>query len=158
MPSIYEILRKDHDKHRGLLKQLAETEGDSPERRKLWEAFYYDVGAHAAAEEEAFYGPLMEDEDGQPKSRHSVAEHKELDDIIQELEEMDMSSSGWLTRFKTLRHRYEHHIEEEEEDIFEVARNALGDDSGGEIASTFEARKAKERKLVDEKADEALEE
>ena len=116
MATIYELLKKDHDKHRDLLAKLAETAGDSDERRKLWESFYCDVGAHAAAEEETFYAPLMEDEDGQPKGRHSVAEHKELDDIVQELVEMEMSSPGWLTRFKTLRERYEHHIEEEEEE------------------------------------------
>ena len=99
MPSIYETLKKDHDSHRDLLAQLAETEGDSSKRRKLWKEFYYDVGGHAAAEEETFYAPLMKGEAGQPKGRHSVAEHKELDDIIQELDEMDMSSPGWLTRF-----------------------------------------------------------
>ena len=36
MPSIYETLKKDHDSHRDLLAQLAETEGDSSKRRKLW--------------------------------------------------------------------------------------------------------------------------
>jgi len=157
MATIYELLKKDHDKHRELLAKLAETSGDSAERRKLWESFYYDVGAHAAAEEETFYGPLMEDEDGQPKGRHSVAEHKELDDIVQELVEMELSSPGWLMRFKTLRERYEHHIEEEEEEIFETARDVLGHDASGEIGNRFQTRKAKERKLVDEKAEEALE-
>jgi hemerythrin-like domain-containing protein len=158
MPSIYDALKKDHDKHRDLLARLAETSGESEERQSLWKTFYYDVGAHAAAEEESFYGPLMEDEVGQPKGRHSVSEHKELDDIIQELDEMDMSSPGWLTRFKTLRHEYEHHIDEEEEEIFETARKVLGDDKSGAIGECFRARKARERKLVDEKAEEALEE
>ena len=158
MKTIYQTLKDDHDKHRALLADLADTEGDSQKRRNLWKEFYYDVGGHAAAEEESFYALLMKDKDGQPKGRHSVAEHKELDDIIQELEEMEMSSPGWLTRFKTLRHDYEHHIKEEEEEIFETARKVLGDDFDGKIASTFRNRKAKERKLVDEKAEAALEE
>lgn len=158
MPTIYEKLKSDHDKHRGLLAKLAETEGDSRERRELWNKFYYDVGAHAAAEEEAFYSKLMADSDGQSEGRHSVAEHHELDRIMQELNEMDMSSPGWLTRFKTLKDRYEHHIEEEEEDIFPVAKGVLGGDKAGEFAAKFAERKEEERKLVDEKADDALEE
>ncbi|KCZ58272.1 MULTISPECIES: hemerythrin domain-containing protein [Hyphomonas] len=158
MPSIYETLKKDHDKHRELLAQLAETTGDSSRRRELWKQFYYDVGGHAAAEEETFYSPLMEKEDGQPKGRHSVAEHKELDDIIQELDEMDMSSPGWMTRFKTLRHDYEHHIDEEEEEIFPVAKKVIGKDEDGAISQSFLKRKARERKIVDEKAEAALEE
>ena len=40
MPSIYETLKKDHDSHRDLLAQLAETEGDTSKRRKLWKEFY----------------------------------------------------------------------------------------------------------------------
>ena len=173
MPSIYETLKKDHDSHRDLLAQLAETEGDSSKRRKLWKEFYYDVGGHAAAEEvaagldlrtvaaaeeETFYAPLMKGEEGQPKGRHSVAEHKELDDIIQELNEMDMSSPGWLTRFKTLRHDYEHHIDEEETEIFPVAKDVIGPDKDGSIGEAFLERKQREMKLVDQKAEEALEE
>ena len=158
MTTIYERLKADHDKHRDLLDRLAKTTGDSETRRELWNEFYFDVGAHAAAEEESFYGPMIETEDGQPHARHSVAEHHELDEIMQELEEMDMSSPGWLTRFKTLKHDYLHHIEEEENDIFPCAKEAVGEDTSGELASKFDARKQKERKLVKEKAEAALEE
>lgn len=158
MPTIYEKLKSDHDKHRGLLAKLAKTEGNSPERRKLWETFYYDVSAHAAAEEVSFYSQLISDSDGQSEGRHSVAEHQELDDMLQELNEMDMSSPGWLTRFKTMKDRYEHHIEEEEEDIFPVAKDVIGSDKSGEVAAEFAERKKEECKLVDEKAEDALEE
>ncbi len=157
MATIYEELKSDHDKHRELLAQLEETSGDSEERRTLWQAFYYDVGAHAAAEELTFYSSLIAKSDGQPEGRHSVAEHHELDEIIQELNEMDMSSPGWLTRFKTLKDRYEHHIEEEEEDIFPVAKEVIGADKSGKIAAEFTKKKKQERKLVDKKAEEALE-
>lgn len=158
MATIYDVLKEEHDTHRELLSKIAETSGDSEERKKLWTIYFYDVSAHAAAEEEAFYSPLMKKEDGQPHARHSVAEHKKLDDIMQELEgEIDMDSPGWLTRFKTLKHEYEHHIEEEENEIFENARKVLGDDADGEIAKVFEKRKAKELALVDDKAEAALE-
>ncbi len=156
MTTIYKTLKKDHEKHRELLAKIAETSGDSPERRELYSKFFYDVSAHAAAEEEAFYSPLMKTSDGQPEARHSVAEHKKLDDIMKELMDMDMSSTGWLTRFKTLKHDYEHHMEEEENEIFEQARESIGGDKDGDIAETFIERKAAERKLVDEKAEDAL--
>ena len=78
MTTIYDRLKSDHDRHRQLLSQLVETCGDSEARRKLWETFFYEVGAHAAAEEEAFYAPLMEESKGQPKARHSVSEHHDI--------------------------------------------------------------------------------
>jgi hypothetical protein len=158
MTTIYDRLKSDHDRQRDLLARLAETSGDSNTRRELWTTFYYDIGAHAAAEEEAFYAPLMENSKGQPKARHSVSEHHEVDEMIQDIEGMDFSSPGWLARFKTMRERYEHHIDEEENEIFETARKVLGADSSGEIAATFDTRKKKERSLVDAKAEAELEE
>lgn len=157
MPTIYERLKSDHDRHREWLAKLAGTEGASDARRKLWNTFYYDVAAHAAAEEVTFYSSLISESDGQSEARHSVAEHHELDEMMKELNEMDMSSPGWLTRFKTMKDRYEHHIDEEEEDIFPVAREVIGPDKSGQVAAEFAERKREEEKLVDKKADEALE-
>ena len=157
MTTIYEAIKQDHQVHRDLLEKIADTQGDSEERRKCWEEFYYDVKSHAAAEEETFYSKLIAKPDGQDDARHSVAEHKELDDIMMELQEMDMSSPGWLTRFKTLKHDYEHHMEEEENEIFEKAREVVSEDESGKIAAQFEERKTAERKLVDEKAEASLE-
>lgn len=156
--SIYEKIEQDHGLHRDLLNKLAETEGDSEERRRLWKKFYYDVKAHAAAEEETFYSKLMEDPSGQDDARHSVAEHKEMDDIMEELQVMDFSSPGWLTRFKTLKHDYEHHMEEEEDDIFSKAREVFDNDEINAIGERFDKRKDAERELVDDKAEQSLEE
>lgn len=158
MATIYEVIRKDHKKHRDLLDKLAETHGASPEREKYWNEFYYDVKSHAAAEEETFYSKLMETTDGQDDARHSVSEHKELDDIMEELNSMEFDNPGWLTRFKTLKHDYEHHMDEEEEDIFKKAREVLKDDESSKYATNFLKRKAAEGELVDVKAKESLEE
>jgi hemerythrin superfamily protein len=156
MTTIYQRLKNDHDKHRDLLEKIVDTSGDSDERRKHWKTFYEDVSAHAAAEEEVFYAPLMAKEDGQPLSRHGVAEHKELDDIMLELEEMDFSSPGWLARFKTLKHKYEHHMEEEENDIFPDAKDIVSKDAALKMADKFDERKKQERALVDQKAEDAM--
>lgn len=158
MATIYEAIKEDHEKHRDLLEKLSETSGDSPERRRLWTEFYYDVKSHAAAEEETFYSKLIAQPMGQDDARHSVHEHQQLDDIMVELDEMDMSSSGWLTRFKTLKHDYEHHMEEEENEIFSKAREVIEGDTDPTIAEAFEARKLAERGLVDKKDAEKLEE
>ena len=98
----------------------------------------------------------MKDADGQPKARHSVAEHKELDDLIDELNDMDMSSSGWLNRFKTLRHDYEHHIDEEEEDIFPVAEDVFSHEKAEQLGQRFEKREKAELSLVAEKSESKL--
>ena len=156
--TIYDLLKNDHDKHRKLMDEISDTSGDSEARQKAWKEFFYEVSAHAAAEEEAFYGPLIKTEDGQPHARHSVAEHHEVDEMMAELNETDMSSPGWLTKFKTMRHRYEHHIDEEEEDIFPAAKEALGKDAHGKYGQEFMRRNDRARELVDEKTDAAPDE
>tara|TARA_R110002049_G_scaffold307712_2_gene509066 strand:- start:40792 stop:41268 length:477 start_codon:yes stop_codon:yes gene_type:complete len=157
MPSIYDAIKADHDEHRTLLNTLAETTGASDERRAAWDRFYHDVKSHAAAEEETFYSKLISKTWGQDAARHSVHEHQQLDDILEELNEMDMASPGWLTRFKTLKHEYEHHIDEEEDEIFTRAKEVIGEEKNEEFGAKFEARKKKERKLIDEKREDSLE-
>ena len=108
--------------------------------------------AHAAAEEETFYAKLMESRAHRTTPRHSVSEHKEMDNIMEELNSMGLDNSGWLTRFKTLKHDYEHHMDEEEEEIFAKAREVLKDDLDSRHAENFRSRKAAERNLVNEES------
>jgi hypothetical protein len=62
-----------------------------------------------------------------------------------------------MARFSTLKERYEHHIEEEEDDVFPIAREVIGVDESGDIGGDFTRHKKEERGLVDEKAENALE-
>ncbi|MCO6383423.1 hemerythrin domain-containing protein [Oceanicola sp. 502str15] len=158
MPDIYEAIKADHDRHRELLETLSDTSGDSETRRSAWKEFYHDVKAHAAAEEETFYSKLIARTWGQEHARHSVHEHQQLDDILEELNEMDMSSPGWLTRFKTLRHDYEHHIDEEEDEVFSRAKEIISEDEISGYGKRFLERKDKEAGLIEEKKEDALEE
>ncbi len=141
---IFEDLIQDHNRQRDLLDHIAETSGDSEERRTLFEELRKELQAHAAAEEESLYATMLANPDLRDEARHSVSEHKEVDDMLGELVEMDMASSGWLTRFKTMRDRYLHHIDEEEEEMFPAASKDLDDATKAKLAAIFEKRKPKE--------------
>ncbi|MBO6784120.1 MAG: hemerythrin domain-containing protein [Alphaproteobacteria bacterium] len=146
MSNIFDTLTEDHDGHRRLLDRLAGTEGDSTERRALFLKLKVDVEAHAAAEEQTFYAELIAMPDGQDKARHSVAEHESMSDIIEELDETDMSSPGWLTRFKTLKDKLEHHMDEEENEVFAKARDLFSDERAASLSNAFRQRKQDEVK------------
>ncbi|WP_395394042.1 hemerythrin domain-containing protein [Novosphingobium sp. BL-8A] len=141
---IFNVLKHDHDRHRQMLAQLAETHGDSAERRDLFEALRRELQAHAAAEEETLYATMLAQPDLRDDARHSVSEHKEIDDFLGELVETEMSSPGWLVKFKEMRHRYLHHIDEEEEEMFPTAAKALSAKAEHEMAARFEKRKPRE--------------
>ena len=141
---IFADLKADHDRHRTLLAQIAETSGASDERKALFQTFMLDVTAHAAAEEESLYATMLGMPDLRDDARHSVSEHKEIDDFLGELNDMDMSSPGWLVKFKDMRHRYEHHIDEEEEEMFPAAADELSGAEEERLGKLFEARKPRE--------------
>ena len=138
---IYQKLKDDHGKQRGLLGGLENTTGDSDERKRLFQALKEELEAHAAAEEQTFYAELIAMSEGHEKARHSVAEHKEADDLIDELSSMDMSEGGWLIRFRHLRERLEHHVDEEEEEVFPLAKKLIKDSRAKELAEEFEKTK-----------------
>lgn len=141
---IFSQLKDDHDRHRTLLARIDETRSDGEERRTLFEAFRVEVTAHAAAEEESLYATMLANPDLREDAQHSVSEHKEIDDYLEELAGMDFASSDWLTRFRALRERYEHHIDEEEEEMFPDAAKDLSDAELARLAEVFKRRKPAE--------------
>ncbi len=144
---IYADLKADHDRHRDLLRRIDAAQGQ--ERADLFEAFRIEVTAHAAAEEEALYATMLANPDLRDEARHSVSEHKEIDDYLGEIAKLDIGGNAWNERFAEMRHRYEHHIDEEEEEMFPAAADELSDAEEARIAKVFEARKPEERKLAE---------
>ena len=130
--------------------KLAETQGDSDDRRALFEEFRTEVTAHAAAEEESLYATMLGKPDLREDAVHSVSEHKEIGDLLGELADIDMASPAWLAKFKELRHDYEHHIDEEEEEMFPAAADELTDAEEAKLAEVFEDRKPKELERAEE--------
>ncbi len=148
MTDIFARLEQDHNKHREMLDRVADTSGDSKERRDAFEALRVDVSAHANAEEQSLYAEMLARPELQGEGRHSVAEHKEIDDYFEELSEKAFDDTGWLTRFKELKHRLEHHMEEEENDIFPPAKDGLSEERAQELLAEFDKRKPAETTKV----------
>lgn len=135
--NIFEALRSDHERQRDLVARLLETEGASDERRDLFERLKVELEAHAGAEERHFYIPLMEHDLTQDKARHSVAEHHELDELVEQLEGYDMSGPQWIQTARDLEHRLTHHLEEEEREVFQMAGKALTEQQKGDLATEY---------------------
>ena len=141
---IYAELKADHDRHRELIARIEDTSRKDEERQELFDILRVELQAHAAAEEEALYSVMLANPELRDEARHSVSEHKEIDDMLGELVEKDTSSLFWLSKFKSMRDRYLHHIEEEEKEMFPAAAKELSKTKEAEIAKVFERRKPKE--------------
>lgn len=135
---IYNAIKKDHDIQRELCDKLKKTSGASEERKNLWEDLKKELQVHAVAEERYFYSPLIETDEMQEDARHGMAEHHEMDELIEELDTTDMSSPHWIATAEKLFEKVEHHLDDEEEDFFPKAKDVYSTTEADNLATEYE--------------------
>lgn len=157
---IFARLREDHQRHRALLDRVGECEDDGGRRRELFEEFTLEVKGHAAAEEQALYSTMMRKPQTTDEVRHSVAEHHEIEEILNDLAATDIASGEWMAKFRKLDHDYRHHIDEEENEHFKDFENYLTDEDREHMRAVFDRRKRAEKadaEVTPEKLEDAKE-
>lgn len=137
--NIYEAIRRDHDIQRNMLDKLVDTSGNTTERKQLFKALKKELTIHANAEERHFYKPLIPTDKMQEHARHGIAEHHEIDELIEQLEDMDMDSSGWLKIAKNLKDKVEHHLDDEEHAFFQLSGKVLSEKQKKDLADKYTA-------------------
>jgi hemerythrin-like domain-containing protein len=136
--NIFEALRTSHETQRGLADALIKTSGDSKERDALFKELKTELAAHAAAEERFFYVPLIGHDMTQEPSRHGIAEHHEMDELVEKLEGTEASSPAWIAVAKELHHKIFHHLKDEEQGIFQLAGKVLSEAEKLSLAKSYE--------------------
>jgi len=143
--NIFEALRISHVTQRALADHLIRTQGDSPERASLFSELKLELAAHAAAEERFFYVPLIAHDMTQEPSRHGIAEHHQMDKLVEALETTDPSSPGWLVTAKELHHKIYHHLEDEERGVFQLAGKVFSEAEKLSLAKEYEGEFVSQR-------------
>lgn len=157
---IFARLKLDHDKHRSLLDALLASAEAGVDRAAPFEALTKELKAHAAAEEQALYSTMLRKPPTTADTRHSVAEHHEIEEALNDLAATDMADASWSTKFKKFDHRYRHHIDEEEQEHFPEFEEHLTDEDRAWMRSVFERRKRAEKaeaEVTPEKKEDAKE-
>lgn len=147
--NIFDRLKEDHDAHRQLFDKMADAKDDHDRLEKLFDQLKVEVTAHAAAEEETLYATMLARPDLREDAQHSVAEHKEIDDYLEDLDELEFNGEDWRQTFDQLKKRYLHHIEEEEEEMFPGAAEKLTAEEENRLAEIFARRKPAELKRAE---------
>ena len=136
--NIFEALRLSHETQRALATQILETASDSPDRTRLYREFRHELAAHAAAEERCFYGPLIAFDETMAQARHGMAEHHEMDELVDGLNKLDAASGAWLAQFRKLHDKVYHHLDDEEHAIFQLAGKVLTEAQKTALAKDYE--------------------
>lgn len=135
--TIFEALRASHERQRALSTALTDTSGDSPERRALFDELKTELAAHALAEDRHFYVPLMAHDAGIDLSRHAIAEHHQIDELVESLQDTEPSSPAWLPLARKLADKVEHHLQEEEHRFFQMAGKLLTEKQKTALAASY---------------------
>ena len=137
--NIFEALRVSHETQRELSARLLADLGNTPERQQVFLELKRELIAHETAEERCFYVPLIEHDDTVDAARHAIAEHHEMDEMVEALEEMDPASAKWQDCAQKLCEKVEHHLTEEERKFFQEAGKVLTESQKLSLAKDYEA-------------------
>lgn len=136
-----ELLKSDHEQFRQLLQQLTETSDQAVKTRTAaFNMLKAELIAHETVEEEILYPALQEFEQAEKIIKHSYEEHHVADVLLDELTVLAFDDPAWGAKAHVLKESLEHHIKDEEEDMFPKARKLLGDELD-DIGDEMEERK-----------------
>ena len=136
------LLTTDHKKMKTLLSQLeSTTDRGVKTRAQLFAEIKGELMVHEAIEEEIFYPALK----SHPKAKDIVLEgyqeHHVVDLLMSELEALAVDDESWGAKANVMQENVEHHMEEEEGDMFKKARQVFDDAELEDLGDRMMARK-----------------
>jgi hemerythrin-like domain-containing protein len=116
-----QLLKTEHETAKGMFEEI--DAASASQRGELWTKLRPELKVHEEMEESALYGPVAQelgssDETLKDWQEHHHAEVAELEALLQEIEALDPVTDEWIEKIDELRETLEHHIEEEEDDIW----------------------------------------
>ena len=142
-----ELLKADHRKVKKILNELDATTGRALKtREELFTTIKRELTVHEVIEEEIFYPTLKQ----HPKARDVVLEgyeeHHVVDTLMGELSALPYDDETWGAKFTVMKENIEHHVEEEEGDMFKKARQVFDDKELDQLGASMAERKAEAMK------------
>ena len=131
------LLEKDHRTVDRLLEQAKTDAG-------VVSTLEQEITAHATVEEEIFYPEVRKAlaKEGREMVRESLQEHEEITEALHELGALDEDDRDeYASRLEELKEKIQHHVKEEEGEMFPQVRETMSRDQLGELGSRMEARK-----------------
>ncbi|PJK29917.1 hemerythrin domain-containing protein [Minwuia thermotolerans] len=146
MRSIIDILKEDHRRVQGVIDDiLATTENSEKTREELFEKIKTDLELHTSFEEEVFYPEARKATGMDEEIRDDLKEHKEADQMLDKLSAMSVTSDRWMKELRNLKDALEHHIEDEQGELFPATEKAISEERLQEMGRSYLARRGDDR-------------
>ena len=136
------LLKDDHDRMKKLLNELdATTERGVKTREQLFARVKDELTVHESIEEEIFYPALKEHPKTKEITLEAYEEHHVVDTVMKEIERVPFDDERWGAKFTVMKENIEHHIEEEEGEMFTQARRVFEKEELEALGERMVARK-----------------
>jgi hypothetical protein len=122
------MLKADHQLVHDLFHQY-ESAGDISTKQMIAEQVFTALEVHTHLEENVFYPAYetMTGKNGAQLVADSRLAHEHVKELLIELQDIDLDEATFEAKFQELIHTVEHHIEEEEQEMFPEAEHILTD-------------------------------
>jgi hemerythrin-like domain-containing protein len=136
------LLKEDHDKVKKMLAELdSTTERGVKTREQLFTKVKQELEVHEAIEEEIFYPALKEHPRAKELVLEAYEEHHVVDMVMAEIQGVAFDDERWGAKLTVMKENVEHHIEEEESEMFKQARQVFERDELEDLGERMETRK-----------------
>jgi hemerythrin-like domain-containing protein len=136
------LLKKDHSTVSGLFKEFDRLgESAFKGRRDLFNQIRIELEVHARIEEELFYPELEKVSEAADLVKEAYREHQMVKDLLVEIRRLDPKDDDYVAKVEVLRENVEHHVEEEEGEIFPLAKKHLSTERLEKMGDQLEARR-----------------
>ena len=136
------MLKQDHDAVKKLLDELERTtERGIKTRQELFARLKSDLTVHEVIEEEIFYPALKEHPKAKDIVLEAYEEHNVVDAIMGEMSALPVDDETWGAKATVMKENIEHHIEEEEGEMFKQARRVFDEAELEELGARMAARR-----------------
>jgi hemerythrin superfamily protein len=135
-----EVLKQDHQKVKGLFKE-ATGSPDQSKRKELFDKIDTELEIHAHIEETVFYPALETHEELKDLVAKALEEHQEVKIMLEELEELGSESHDFGSKLQELIESVEHHVEEEEGEMFPKVREVFDESQLEQLGQELESAK-----------------
>jgi len=143
----FELLKQDHKKVSGIFEKLEPTtERGVKTREELFAQLKQELDIHARIEETIFYPAIKEAKETKDITLEAYEEHNVVKQLLAELDELSKDDETWGAKLKVLKENVEHHVEEEEGEMFPSAREVLSPEQIEELGARMEAAKQEQQK------------
>lgn len=145
---VFKLLKQDHKELKSILNKLEKTSEKSQKaREKGFKQLMRELSVHAEVEEKLFYPRLQEESKLRETTNEAYEEHHLAKILLKELSETSPDDERWAAKMSVLKEITEHHIEEEEGELFPKAARTLGKEASKELGEQIEAAKKDQLKV-----------